>query len=64
MEVPLLSAWHSWMVAANNDPAFPERTKPAGLQTLNAYILKTKVTKLGEVVPSPTTDLYPSWYKE
>ncbi len=64
MEVPVLSTWHSWMVAANNDPAFPERTKPAGLQTLNAYILKTKVTRLGEVVPSPTTDLYPSWYKE
>lgn len=36
---------------------------PPGLKTQPAYIVRNKVSSLGEVVPSTATDLYPSWYQ-
>lgn len=37
---------------------------PNGLQTLPAYVIRSKLSNLGEVIPSPATDIYPSWYKQ
>lgn len=37
--------------------------KPAGVQTLPAYVVRSHVG-LGSVEPSPTNDLFPSWYKQ
>lgn len=54
--------WNGWMTAAhaNEQPAaIPE---PKGIQRLPAYVVTTHVG-LGSVEPSPSTDLYPSWYK-
>jgi penicillin-binding protein 1A len=39
-------------------------TEPAGIQHLPAYVVSHKLSKNGEVVPSPGTDIYPSWYKQ
>lgn len=37
-------------------------SKPSGVQTLPAYVVRTHVG-IGSREPSPATDLYPSWYK-
>ncbi|HEX8182350.1 MAG TPA: transglycosylase domain-containing protein [Candidatus Saccharimonadales bacterium] len=52
-----------WMEAAHADLKPVAWTKPAGLKTLPAYTVRNKVSRLGEVVPSPTNDLFPSWYQ-
>jgi hypothetical protein len=39
-----------------------ERVRPAGIQTLPAFVVRTHVG-VGSVEPSPGTDLFPSWYK-
>lgn len=36
--------------------------KPSGVQTLPAYVVRNHVG-LGSIEPSPSTDLYPSWYQ-
>lgn len=47
-----------------HDPIKPEeRVKPAGIQTLPAYVVRSHVG-VGSVEPSPSTDLFPSWYKQ
>lgn len=38
--------------------------KPSGIQTLPAYVVSHKISANGEVVPSKSTDIYPSWYKQ
>ncbi|HET9721742.1 MAG TPA: transglycosylase domain-containing protein [Candidatus Saccharimonadales bacterium] len=37
--------------------------EPSGIQHLPAYVMHSKISSNGEVVPSPATDIYPSWYK-
>lgn len=39
-------------------------TEPNGIQHLPAYVVRNKLSSNGEIVPSPTTDLFPSWYKQ
>jgi penicillin-binding protein 1A len=39
-----------------------DRPKPSGVQTLPAFVVRNHVG-VGSVEPSPTTDLFPSWYK-
>ncbi len=55
--------WQGWMDSAHKDIAPVERQKPAGVQTLPAYIIRSHVG-IGSVEPSPATDLFPSWYKQ
>jgi penicillin-binding protein 1A len=52
-----------WMRAAHDNLKPEERPRPAGLQTLPAFVVTTHVG-VGSVEPSPSTDLYPSWYKK
>lgn len=35
---------------------------PPGVKSLPAYVIKGKISRNGEIVPSSGTDLYPSWY--
>jgi penicillin-binding protein 1A len=62
MENMTQPVWQGWMQAAHKDLKPEDRAKPAGVQTLPAYIVRTN-PGLGAVVPSPSTDLFPSWYK-
>lgn len=56
-----------WMNAAHD--ALPSSIKPGGwtappgIKSLPGYVLTHKISRLGEVIPSPTNDLYPSWYQ-
>lgn len=54
--------WQGWMNAAHaNQPAF-DWQKPEGIQTLPAFVVRNN-PGVGAVVPSPATDIFPSWYK-
>ncbi|CAN5409049.1 hypothetical protein BH10PAT3_BH10PAT3_3330 [soil metagenome] len=61
MENMTLPIWQGWMRAAHQDLEPKERVKPTTVQTLPAYIIKNHVG-YGSVEPSPSTDLFPSWY--
>ncbi len=54
--------WQGWMDAAHKNLKPEDRVKPAGVQTLPAYVTRTHVG-IGSVEPSPATDLFPSWYQ-
>lgn len=62
MEAMTQPVWQGWMRAAHNDLKPEDRAKPSGVQTAPAYIVRSN-PGLGAVVPSPATDLFPSWYK-
>ena len=51
------------MEAAHNGKTSSNWPKPADIKTLPAYVLTTHI-HYGDIEPSPTTDLYPSWYKQ
>lgn len=61
MTQPIL---RSWMQDAHSSLKPVNWTKPSSVQTLPAYIVRSKLSNLGEIVPSPNNDLYPSWYKQ
>jgi membrane peptidoglycan carboxypeptidase len=52
-----------WMESAHADLKPVAWAKPTGMKTLPAFIVRNKVSRLGESVPSPATDLFPSWYQ-
>lgn len=52
-----------WMQKAHDNKKPEERTRPKGIQTLPAFIVRNHVG-VGSREPSPATDLYPSWYKK
>ena len=53
-----------WMQGAH-DPLKAENWKqPVGIKTLPAYVIRSKISTQSEIVPSPSQDLYPSWYKQ
>lgn len=60
MTQPILQGW---MQGAHNNVEPEERVKPAGIQTLPAFVVRTHVG-VGSVEPSSVTDLYPSWFKK
>ncbi len=62
MENMTLPIWQGWMRAIHQDLAPVERVKPAGVQQLPAFII-TRHVEYGSIEPSPSTDLYPSWYQ-
>jgi membrane peptidoglycan carboxypeptidase len=37
-------------------------TQPAGVKAGSAFVLNHKISSNGEIPPSPSNDLYPSWY--
>lgn len=62
MESMTLPIWQGWMNKVHDGVQPEERAKPAGLQTLPAFVVRTHVG-LGSVEPSPANDLYPGWYQ-
>lgn len=63
MEVMTQPIWQGWMDRAHDNITAVKREKPAGVQSLPAYVVRSHVG-LGSQEPSPTNDLYPSWYKK
>lgn len=59
MTQPILTGW---MNRAHENIKAEDRVKPSGIQTLPAYVVRTHVG-VGSREPSPSTDLFPSWYK-
>jgi hypothetical protein len=53
-----------WMEAAHANLKPENWVAPTGIKTMPAYIVRNKVSRLSEVVPSPSTDLFPSWYQQ
>lgn len=60
MTQPILQGW---MQGAHNNVKPEERPRPAGLQVLPAFVVRNHVG-VASVEPSPSTDLYPSWFKK
>lgn len=63
MESMTQPIWQGWMQAAHTGVKAKERKKPDGVQTKAAYVVRVN-PGLGAVVPSPATDIFPSWYKQ
>ena len=61
MTQPILQKW----MDGAHDPIKPVNwEKPSGVQTLPAYIVHNHFSSQAEVTPSPSEDLFPSWYKQ
>ncbi|HEX9153536.1 MAG TPA: transglycosylase domain-containing protein, partial [Candidatus Saccharimonadales bacterium] len=61
MTQPIL---RGWMQTAHDNLKPVNWTKPSDTQTLPAYVIRSKLSNLGEIIPSPSTDIYPAWYKQ
>ena len=55
--------WQGWMQEAHRDVKPEDWKKPAGIQSLPAFIVRGHVG-IGSVEPSPAKDLFPSWFKK
>lgn len=62
METMTRPIWNGWMQRVHSNLQPEERKKPSGVQTLPAFVVRSHVGT-GSIEPSPTNDLYPSWYK-
>jgi len=55
--------WEGWMKAAHKDLPPEGWKKPATIQTLPAYVIRSHVG-IGSVEPSPAQDLFPQWFQK
>jgi len=55
--------WQGWMNEAHRDLQPKDWTKPSSVLTLPAFVIRSHVG-IGSVEPSPSTDLFPSWFKK
>ncbi len=55
--------FYNWMERAHANLKPKEWPKPGGVQTLPAYVITSHVGT-GSQEPSPSTDLFPSWYQK
>lgn len=62
METMTQPIWDEYMDTVHDNLKPEERQKPQGVQTLPAYVIRSHVG-FGSIEPSPSTDLFPSWYK-
>ncbi len=53
-----------WMQGAHDKLGTPAANwvQPKGVKSMPAYVIRNKVSRLGESVPSAANDLYPTWY--
>ena len=56
---PLASGW---MEYAHNGVKPVNWQQPSDIKVLPAFVVRNKVSRNGEIVPSPATDIFPSWY--
>jgi penicillin-binding protein 1A len=50
------------MEAAHANQTPVNWTQPSGVKAASAFVLNHKISSNGEIPPSPSNDLYPSWY--
>lgn len=62
METMTRPIWKGWMFGAHANIIPVNWSEPSGIQHLPAYVVKTHIG-VGSVEPSPSTDIYPAWYK-
>lgn len=62
MEVMTQPIVQGWMRPMHDNLPVEDRVKPSGVKTLPAFIVRSHVGN-GTVEPSPSTDLFPSWYQ-
>ncbi len=62
METLTAPITRGWMEAAHANLPAKNWTAPEGVKTLPAFVIRSKVSNLGEVIPSQSNDLFPSWY--
>ncbi len=61
MTQPIVQGW----MRGAHDPIKPTNwTPPAGIKTLPSYVVRNKISAQAEIVPSPSNDFFPSWYKQ
>lgn len=53
---------NGWMTGSHTNEKPVNWTMPSGVQKLPAFVVKNHVG-FGSIEPSPSTDLFPSWYK-
>lgn len=53
-----------WMREAHDNLKAENWVKPSDVKTMPAYVIRSKISNQSEVVPSPSEDIYPSWYKQ
>ncbi|HET7673217.1 MAG TPA: transglycosylase domain-containing protein [Candidatus Saccharimonadales bacterium] len=63
MESMTQPIWVEYMDAVHDNLKPEERPRPKGIQTLPAYVVRNHVGASSRE-PSPSTDLFPSWYKK
>ena len=62
METMTRPIWTGWMHAAHEGKEPQDWERPDGVQEDEAFVIRNDVG-LSAVVPSPETDLFPSWYE-
>jgi membrane carboxypeptidase/penicillin-binding protein PbpC len=63
METMTQPIFQGWMDDAHRDLQPKDWKRPASIQTLPAYVVRSHVG-LASVEPSPANDLFPSWFKK
>jgi membrane peptidoglycan carboxypeptidase len=63
METMTQPIWGGWMQRAHDNLKPEERVRPASVQTLPAFVVRNHVG-VSSIEPSPSTDLFPGWYKK
>ena len=66
MEVMTAPIVRGWMQGAHDQLGAKATnwTAPAGIKTLPAFVVRNKLSRLGEVVPSSSNEIFPSWYQQ
>lgn len=62
MTTPLTRGLMTYAIDTSHMPA-QTYARPSDIQTLPAYVVNHKISRNGEIPPSPSNDIYPSWYK-
>jgi penicillin-binding protein 1A len=62
METMTQPIWNSWMQGAHDGKKAKDWKRPSGVKEAPAYVVRNHVG-VASIEPSPSNDLYPSWYK-
>lgn len=62
METMTRPIWKGWMDAVHTNLQPEARPRPEGVKEQQAYVVRTSVGG-GAIIPSPSQDLFPSWYQ-
>lgn len=63
METMTRPIMRAWMQAAHDNLQPVNWERPSGVKTLPAFVITNKIGSSAARVPSPDTDIYPSWFQ-